>query len=104
MSNDWQSMKFNPKQPPPKVTEGADPFNDQAVIASYFSSEPEPEEPPKKTKLARDYKRGDRVKIIKTGEIMEMTSVEVMNGSFFAVNIQNENDRRMLKLSAIEPI
>lgn len=104
MSNDWQSMKFNPKQAPPRVTEGADPFSDQAAIASYFSGEPEPEEPPKKTKLTRDYKRGDRVRIIKTGEVMEMTSVEVMNGSFFAVNVENEDDRRMLKLSTVEPV
>lgn len=58
--------------------------------------------PPKK-KLAKDYKRGDRVRIIKTGEIMEMTSVEVINGSFFAVNIQDENDRRMLKIANVEP-
>ncbi len=103
MTNNWQSFKFSPKEVPPKVIEGADPFNDQLAAADYFQPIPlEPEQPPKK-KPMRDLKRGDKVKL-PTGEVFEMTSAEVMNGRFFAINVADENDRRMLKAADVEAL
>jgi hypothetical protein len=99
MSNNWAAFKFKPNEAPPKVTEGTDPFNDQAEAASYLQPG-SVEEPPKK-KAIRDLKRGDKVKLA-TGEIFEMTSVEAMGGRFFAFNVEDENDRRMLKTSEVE--
>lgn len=75
-------------------------FNDNQVPQKM--EETGIEEKPKK-KLVRDLKQGDRVKL-PTGEIYQMSSVEVMNGRFFAFNIDNENDRKMLKASEVEII
>lgn len=101
MSNNWQSFKFSPKDVPPKVIEGADPFNDRLAAADYSQpSPPELEETPPKRKF-RNFKRGDKVKL-PTGEIFEMTSVEVIRGTFFAFNVEDEGDRRMLKAADVE--
>lgn len=102
MSSNWQSFKFSPKEAPPKVIEGADPFKDQMAAAEYFHPSPaEPEEPPKKK--VKDLKRGEKVKL-PTGEIFEMTSVEVMGGRFFAFNVADESDRRMFKVADVEAL
>lgn len=101
MTNNWQSFKFNPNQPPPKVTEGADPFDDQLQAASFEQVEPESS---KKKLSAKDLKRGDRIRITATGEIFEMSSMEVLGGTFFAFNVENECDRRMLKLTDVEKV
>jgi hypothetical protein len=103
MSNDWQNFKFKPNETPPKVIEGADPFNDQIEAASYLLSTPPATEEPPKRKPMRDLKRGDKVKL-PTGEIFEMTSVEVMRGTFFAFNVIDESDRRMLKAKDVEAL
>lgn len=103
MSNDnnWANFKFTANQAPPKVVEGADPFNDQAEAVSYLQPAP-PEEPPKK-KPVKDLKRGDRVKL-PNGQIFEMSSIEVMRGTFFAFNVEDESDRRMLKVTDVEAV
>jgi hypothetical protein len=100
MSNDWGNFKFKPNEAPPKVIEGADPFNDQLEAASYLQPTPPATEEPPKRKPMRDLKRGDKVRL-STGEIFEMTSVEVMRGTFFAFNVEDENDRRMLKVADV---
>jgi hypothetical protein len=104
MSNDWQNFKFKPNEAPPKVVEGADPFNDQLEATSYLQPTPPATEEPPKKKPMRDLKRGDKVKLLATGEIFEMTSVEVMRGTFFAFNMTDESDRRMLKAKDVELI
>jgi hypothetical protein len=100
MSSDWKSLKFKSGELSPKVIEGADPFYDQLETASYFQPSP-PEEPPKKK--VKDLRRGDKVKL-RTGEVFEMSSIEVMRGTFFAFNVQNENDRRLLKSTDVEAV
>ena len=82
MSNDWASFRFNSNDTPSKIAERANP--------------------PVKKKFVRDMKRGDKVKLLSSGEVFEMTSVEVMSDRFFAVNVENESDRRMLKASDVE--